>query len=306
VEAATVHRISTAQKVGNMIGVAVPVVAFLLAIVLLWQRAVSWLDLGAMIVLYVGTGLGVTVGYHRLLTHRAFQTSRPVQYAFAILGSMSVQGPVLHWVADHRKHHAHTDEEGDPHSPHLAGHGVIGAIKGLWHAHVGWLFSLKDRAEPERYARDWLEDRGMRAIDRMFFLWLALGIALPFTVGFAVRGTVVGGLQCALWAGLVRIFVLHHVTFSINSVCHFFGRRAFATEDESRNVFWLAPLSFGESWHNNHHAFPRSAFHGMRWTQIDPGGLVIRALEKLGLAWNVVRISAERQAEKSVRRQRVA
>ena len=289
-----------------MTGVALPVVAFLLAIVLLWHEAVGWLDLGVMAALYVLTGLGVTVGYHRLLTHRAFQTSKPLQYAFAILGSMSVQGPVLHWVADHRKHHAHTDEDGDPHSPHLAGRGIIGSIKGLWHAHVGWLFSLKDRAEPERYARDWLEDRGMRAIDRLFFVWLALGIAVPFAIGLGVRGSVVGGLQCALWGGLVRIFFLHHVTFSINSVCHFFGRRAFATEDESRNVFWLAPLSFGESWHNNHHAFPRSAFHGLRASQIDPGGMVIRLLEKLGLAWNVIRISAERQAEKSVRPRRVA
>jgi stearoyl-CoA desaturase (delta-9 desaturase) len=285
-----------------MIGVAVPVVAFLVAVVLLWHKAVGWLDLGVMAALYVLTGLGVTVGYHRLLTHRAFQTSKPIQYGFAILGSMSVQGPVLHWVADHRKHHAHTDEEGDPHSPHLAGTGIVGAMKGLWHAHVGWLFSLKDRAEPERYARDWLEDPGMRVIDRLFLFWLALGIVLPFGIGFAVRGTLVGGLLCALWAGAVRIFFLHHVTFSINSICHFFGRRAFATEDESRNVFWLAPLSFGESWHNNHHAFPRSAFHGMRWTQVDPGGLVIRLLEKVGLAWNVVRISAERQAEKRLQR----
>jgi stearoyl-CoA desaturase (delta-9 desaturase) len=298
--------VSQAQKIGNMIGVALPVVAFVVSIVLLWHEAVGWLDLGVMAALYVLTGLGITVGYHRLLTHRAFQTSKPVQYAFAILGSMAVQGPVLHWVADHRKHHAHTDEEGDPHSPHLAGRGLIAAIKGLWHAHVGWLFSLKDRAEPERYARDWLEDSRMRAIDRLFFFWLGLGIAIPFAIGFAVRGDVIGGLQCALWAGLVRIFVLHHVTFSINSVCHYFGRRAFATEDESRNVFWLAPLSFGESWHNNHHAFPRSAFHGMRWTQVDPGGMVIRLLERLGLAWNVVRISAERRAEKAVRRQRVA
>jgi stearoyl-CoA desaturase (Delta-9 desaturase) len=289
-----------------MFGVAIPVIAFVASIVLLWHKAVGWLDLGVMAALYVVTGLGITVGYHRLLTHRAFQTSKPIQYAFAIFGSMSVQGPVLHWVADHRKHHAHTDEEGDPHSPHLAGKGVIGAIKGLWHAHVGWLFSLKDRAEPERYARDWLEDPGMRVIDRLFFFWLGLGIAVPFAIGFAARGTVIGGLQCALWAGAVRIFVLHHATFSINSVCHFFGRRMFATEDESRNVFWLAPLSFGESWHNNHHAFPRSAFHGMRPTQIDPGGLVIRVLEKLGLAWNVVRISADRQAEKALRPPRVA
>jgi stearoyl-CoA desaturase (delta-9 desaturase) len=300
-EAATAPRISNAQKIGNMVGVALPVIAFVLGIVLLWHKAVGWLDLAVMAVLYVLTGLGVTVGYHRLLTHRSFQTSKAVQYAFAIFGSMSVQGPVLSWVADHRKHHAHTDEEGDPHSPHLAGRGIIGAVKGLWHAHVGWLFSLKDRAEPERYARDWLEDRGMRVIDKLFFVWLGLGIAIPFGIGLAARGTVVGGLQCALWAGLVRIFVLHHVTFSINSVCHFFGRRAFATEDESRNVFWLAPLSFGESWHNNHHAFPRSAFHGMRWTQIDPGGMVIRLLERLGLAWNVIRIPPERQAALSVR-----
>jgi stearoyl-CoA desaturase (delta-9 desaturase) len=296
-----VHRISTAQKVANMVGVALPFVAFVVAVVLLWNSAVNWLDLAIMAVLYVLTGLGITVGYHRLLTHRSFQTSRPVQYTFAILGSMSVQGPVLHWVADHRKHHAHTDEEGDPHSPHLAGRGVIGAVKGLWHAHVGWLFSLKDRAEPERYARDWLEDRGMRVIDKLFLFWLGLGIAIPFAVGLAVGGTVGAGLTAALWGGLVRIFLLHHVTFSINSVCHFFGRRAFATEDESRNVFWLAPLSFGESWHNNHHAFPRSAFHGLRWTQLDTGGIVIRLLERTGLAWNVVRIPPERQTEKAAR-----
>src|SRR4051812_33738855 len=152
-----------------MIGVALPVIAFVVSIVLLWHSAVGWLDLGTMLVLYVLTGLGVTVGYHRLLTHRAFQSPRPVQYAFAILGSMSVQGSVLHWVADHRKHHAHTDEEGDPHSPHLVGHGFVAAVRGLWHAHVGWLFSLHERAEPETYARDWLEDGGMRLIDRLFF-----------------------------------------------------------------------------------------------------------------------------------------
>jgi stearoyl-CoA desaturase (delta-9 desaturase) len=283
-----------------MVGVALPFVAFVVAIVLLWNSVVGWLDLVIMAVLYVLTGLGITVGYHRLLTHRSFQTSRPIQYTFAILGSMSVQGPVLSWVADHRKHHAHTDEEGDPHSPHLAGRGLIGSLRGLWHAHVGWLLSLKDRAEPERYARDWLEDRGMRVINKLFFVWLLLGIAIPFAIGLAVGGTIAAGLTAALWGGAVRIFFLHHVTFSINSICHFFGRRSFSTEDESRNVFWLAPLSFGESWHNNHHAFPRSAFHGLRWTQIDPGGIVIRALEKTGLAWNVVRITPERQAQKSI------
>jgi len=281
-----------------MIGVAAPVVAFVLSIVLLWHRAIDLLDLSVMFVLYVLTGLGITVGYHRLLTHRAFMTSKPIQYAFAIFGSMSVQGPVLHWVADHRKHHAHTDEEGDPHSPHLAGRGVVGAIKGLWHAHVGWLFSLKDRAEPERYARDWIEDPGMRMIDRLFFVWLALGIAIPFAIGFGVRGSVVGALQCALWGGFVRIFVLHHVTFSINSVCHFFGRRRFDTGEESRNVFWLALPSLGESWHHNHHAFPTSARHGLRRWEIDIAGMTIDAMKRTGLAWSVVEISPERQRQK--------
>lgn len=293
-------RISTGQKVGNMLGVALPFVAFVVAIALLWNDWVGWRDLAVMVTLYVLTGLGITVGYHRLLTHKAFQTSRPVQYTFAVLGSMSVQGPVMHWVADHRKHHAHTDVDGDPHSPHLAGRGVIGALRGLWHAHVGWLFSLAGRADPERYARDLVEDRGMRFIDRTFLLWLGLGIGIPFAIGFAFGGTLHAALTAALWGGLVRIFFLHHVTFSINSICHFFGRRRFQTADESRNVFWLAPLSFGESWHNNHHAFPRSAFHGLRWTEVDPGGIVIRLLEKLGLAWNVVRIPRERQLQKSL------
>ena len=276
-------------------------IGFVAAIVLLWNELVGWRDLAIMAVMYVLTGFGITVGYHRLLTHRAFQTHAPTRYAFAVLGSMSVQGPVLSWVADHRKHHVFTDEEGDPHSPHLAaGRGLRAAIAGLWHAHVGWLFSLAGRAERERYARDLMSDRGIVAIDRLFFLWLALGIAIPFAIGWALGGTLAAGLTAALWGGLVRIFVLHHVTFSINSVCHFFGRRRFATTDESRNVFWLAPFSFGESWHNNHHAFPTSAFHGLRRRELDPGRFVIRALERLGLAWDVVRIDPQRQSGKAL------
>ena len=279
---------------------ALPVVGFVAAIVLLWNDLVGWRDLAIMAAMYVLTGFGITVGYHRLLTHRAFQAHAPTRYLFAVLGSMSVQGPVLHWVADHRKHHVFTDEEGDPHSPHLArGGGLRAAVAGLWHAHVGWLFSLAGRAEPERYARDLLADRGMVLVSRLFPLWLALGILIPGAVGWALGGTIGAALTAALWGGLVRIFVLHHVTFSINSICHFFGSRRFATEDESRNVFWLAPLSFGEAWHNNHHAFPTSAFHGLRRRELDPGRFVIRALERLGLAWDVVRIDPERQAGKA-------
>jgi stearoyl-CoA desaturase (delta-9 desaturase) len=294
-------RISSAQKVGNMFGVALPVVGFALAIVLLWNEFVGWRDLAIMAAMYVLTGLGITVGFHRLLTHRAFHTHAATRYTFAILGSMSVQGPVLSWVADHRKHHVFTDEDGDPHSPHLAaGGGLRAAIAGLWHAHVGWLFSLAGRAEPERYARDLVADRGVVWISRLFPVWLALGIAIPFAIGYALGGTVKAGLTAALWGGLVRIFLLHHVTFSINSICHFFGRRRFATEDESRNVFWLAPLSFGEAWHNNHHAFPTSAFHGLRRREVDPGRFVIRMLERLGLAWDVVRVDPDRQVGKAL------
>jgi stearoyl-CoA desaturase (delta-9 desaturase) len=287
--------VSRAQKIGNLLGVFVPVAAFVGALVLLWEKFVGPVDLAVMPLMYVATGLGVTVGFHRLLTHRAFDTSRWLRATFAVLGSMSVQGPVIHWVADHRKHHAYTDEDGDPHSPH-----VDGGLRGLWHAHVGWLFSLAGRADPERYARDLVTDPLMRAISRLFPGWVALGLAIPFGIGYAVTGTLRGALIGLLWGGLVRIFLLHHVTFAINSVCHFFGRRRFATADESRNVFWLALPSFGEAWHHNHHAFPRSAFHGLRRREIDPGGLVIRALERAGLAWNVVRPSRERQAEKAL------
>ena len=174
------------------------------------------------------------------------------------------------WVADHRKHHAHTDKEGDPHSPHGHGGGIRGALAGLWYAHMGWLFDRAGQAAPERYAKDLYEDRGMQAIQRGFWLFVLAGFALPFGLGVALGGTLADGLTGALWGGAVRIFLLHHVTWSINSVCHFFGTRRFAVDDHSTNVFWLSLLSFGESWHHNHHAFPRSAVHGLRWWEIDP------------------------------------
>jgi stearoyl-CoA desaturase (delta-9 desaturase) len=287
--------VSTAHKIGNLLGVFVPVAAFVAALVLVWERFVGPLDLAVMTVMYVATGLGVTVGFHRLLTHRSFSTVGWVRAVFAVLGSMSVQGPVIHWVADHRKHHAFTDEDGDPHSPH-----VDGGLRGLWHAHVGWLFSVAGRAETQRYARDLADDPVMRGISRLFPGWVARGLAIPLAIGWAATGTLRGALIGLLWGGLVRIFLLHHVTFAINSVCHFFGRRRFATDDESRNVFWLALPSFGESWHHNHHAFPTSAFHGLRRRELDPGGVVIRALERLGLAWDVVRPPRERQAAKAL------
>jgi len=293
---------SRSHKIGNLIGVGAPPVAVIVAIVLLWNRAIGPMELGLMIGLYIATALGVTLGYHRMFTHRAFEASRPFRAIVAVLGSMAVEGSVITWVADHRKHHAFTDVEGDPHSPHLSGPGFLGAVKGLWHAHVGWLFETVGTAERERFAPDLVKDRAMRVIDKLFFLWVALGFVIPFALGWIVGGGLGTALTALLWGGLVRMFLLHHVTWSINSVCHFFGRRRFDIEDESRNVFWLAPFSMGEAWHHNHHAFPTSAFHGLRlWERIaDPTGLLIALLEKLGLVWNVVRVNPERLAAKTL------
>ena len=288
-----------AHKISNLFGAVVPFLAFIAAIVLLWNRIVDWSDLALFAVMYVLTGLGVTVGYHRLLTHRSFMTYKPIEYLFAVLGSMAVQGPVIAWVADHRKHHAHTDEEGDPHSPHVGhGDGLMGALRGLWFAHMGWLFDSHGRAEAERYARDLVEDPGMRFLSRNFLGVALLGLLIPTGLGYLLDGTLKGALTGLLWGGFVRIFMLHHVTWSINSVCHFFGRRRFEVDDQSTNVLWLALPSMGESWHHNHHAFPRAAFHGLRWWEVDLTAIVIRAMRRLGLAWNVVQITPERQAQK--------
>jgi stearoyl-CoA desaturase (Delta-9 desaturase) len=286
---------SRTARNANLLAVIIPFIAFLAALVLLWNRAVGPLDLGILAVLYLLSGVGVTVGFHRLLTHRAFETHRPLKYVLAVLGSLSVQGPVITWVADHRKHHAHPDQEGDPHSPHV-GHGS--GLRGLLHAHVGWLMNSMGRAQRRRYAPELMEDPGMRAINRSFELIVVAGLAIPFALGYLIGGTLTAALTALLWGGLVRIFLLHHVTWSINSVCHFFGRRRFATEDHSTNVFWLALPSLGESWHHNHHAFPRVTQHGLRRWEVDPSGALIGLLERLGLAWNVVRITPERQRQR--------
>ena len=290
---------TTVNKYANLGAVIIPFVAFLAAIVLLWNRLVDGIDLTILALFYVQIGFGVTLGYHRLLTQRAFQTHKWMEYALAVLGTMSVQGPVISWVADHRKHHAHTDVEGDPHSPHVGqGSGLRGALRGLFFAHVGWLMTEQGRAARRRYARDLCEDPGMRWISRHFGAIIVAGLALPALVGFAWHGTLAGAATGFLWGGLVRVFLLHHVTWSINSVCHFFGTRRFATEDESRNVFWLALPSLGEAWHHNHHAFPRAAVHGLGRFELDPTGWLVRVLRRAGLAWNVVEITPERQRER--------
>jgi stearoyl-CoA desaturase (Delta-9 desaturase) len=287
-------------RIANVGAVVVPFIAFLLAIVLLWNEIVHWYDLVAFAVMYLLAGFGVTIGFHRMLTHRSFQTSKPLEYTFATLGSMAVQGPVINWVADHRKHHAHTDEDGDPHSPHVGhGEGVGGVLRGIYHAHMGWLFNEHGQARRSKYAKDLMEDPGMRRIHARFVPIVLAGLVVPGLIGFVLSGfTPAAFLTAVLWGGFVRIFFLHHITWSINSICHFWGSRRFDVEDHSTNVFWLALPSLGEAWHHNHHAFPRSARHGLRRIEPDPSAWVIALMEKLGLVWGVVRISPERQQQK--------
>ncbi|HZA59121.1 MAG TPA: fatty acid desaturase [Solirubrobacterales bacterium] len=288
---------TAAEKGFNLAGVIIPFVGVIVAVGFLWNELVSWRDLGIMAVMYVVTAGGVTIGFHRLLTHRSFATPKWLEYAFAGIGSMAVQGPVIAWVADHRKHHAHADQEGDPHSPHTThGDGASGVLRGLYYAHIGWLWDDWGRADWKKYAPELCEDRVYLAMSRVYVPFVILTFGLPALLGYLLTGTAVGALTGFIWGGLVRIFFVHHVTWSINSVCHFMGKRRFETEDHSTNVFWLALPSLGEAWHHNHHAFPRSAVHGLGRWELDPSAWVISGLEKIGLARNVVRIAPERQA----------
>jgi stearoyl-CoA desaturase (Delta-9 desaturase) len=265
-----------------------------------WNDLLHWSDVAVFVIMYLLTGLGVTVGFHRHLTHRAFKAKRWVRGGLAIMGSMAIEGPVTAWVADHRKHHAFADKEGDPHSPHV-GHegGLRGALTGLFHAHVGWLFIHTHRGAKARYAPDLIKDPLIRWVDRTFLLWTLAGLLAAWVLGYLIGGTIEAAWTGLLWGGGVRMLVVHHVTYSINSLCHFFGERRYPTDDHSRNLLWLALPTLGESWHNNHHAFPTSAAHGLRKRDIDPSAVVIRLLERLGLVWDVVRISPERQAQKA-------
>jgi stearoyl-CoA desaturase (delta-9 desaturase) len=277
-----------------------PILLLGLAAWQVWNNLLHWHDLAVFAIVYIPCTLGITVGFHRLLTHRAFKTSPTLRGVFAGLGSAAIEGPVISWVADHRKHHAFADEEGDPHSPHVGhGEGVSAQFKGFFHAHVGWLFIHTQRGNKQRFAPDLIEDPVVSFVDRTFVYWALASLAVPFALGWLIGGTVGAALTGLLWGGAVRIFVLHHVTYSINSLCHMFGKRDFETTDESRNLAWLALPSMGEAWHNSHHAFPTSAVHGMRRTQLDPSAAVIWTLEKLGLVWGVVRIEPERQAAKA-------
>ena len=279
---------STISKLVTLVAVIVPPLGLLSAIGLLWGVGVHAVDLVLLASLYVVCAFGTTIGFHRYFTHRSFSAHVSVKIALAILGCMTMQGPITQWVSDHRKHHALSDKPGDPHSPH-AGHGdgLMPAIRGFLHAHVGWLFSNLGMEQGRAYAKDLYDDRVIRWIDRLYLAWVGLTLGIPFAIGYLVGGTWQAGVEGLVWGGLIRIFLYQHATFSVNSICHMFGRRDFDSRDESRNNWFVAALVFGEGWHNNHHAFPASARHGLLRFQVDISWLVIRGLERLGLVWDV-------------------
>ncbi|HEX6778517.1 MAG TPA: acyl-CoA desaturase [Ktedonobacterales bacterium] len=274
-------RAVTLYKVVVLVVVVVPFLATALAVRLLWAHAAQWSDLVLLAAMYSLVALGVTVGFHRMLTHRSFRPHPVVKFILLVLGSMSIEGPALQWAATHIKHHALSDREGDPHSP----------VEGFFHAHIGWMFG-DGEGDPNVYCRNLVNDRMVVFVSRTFLLWSILAFVIPFAIG---------GWTGLLWGGLVRIFLTHHVTWSVNSVCHTFGKRAYETRDRSRNEWVVGLLGFGEGWHNNHHAFPRSAFHGLHWWQFDLSGYLIWTLERLGLARDVYRVAPALRARRSLR-----
>ncbi len=277
---------SLALRVINLVVVIVPFIAVVAAIAFLWGWGFSWVETGLLLGMYVASAIGITVGYHRFFTHRSFETSRVVQCILGILGSMAVQGPLLKWVAMHRCHHMHSDRRDDPHSPHNHGRGLKGMMRGLWHAHLGWLF----RADPPdlaRYVKDLRQSRLLRVVSALFPVWVIVGLLIPTTLGLLLTWSWWGALFGLIWGGLVRIFFVHHVTWSVNSLCHWWGRQPYRVHDHSRNNWLVGILAMGEGWHNNHHAFPRSARHGLRWWQVDVSYWIIRAMALVGLVWKV-------------------
>ncbi len=283
--------ISLGVRLINLAAVILPFLGLMAAILFLWGRGFSWVDFGLLLGMYVLTIVGITVGFHRLFTHRAFDANRVVQFLLAALGSMAVQGPLLKWVALHRRHHQHADQEEDPHSPHRYGGGVLGILHGFWHAHLGWLFE-PDPPDLSHYVKDLRQRGSLRVVSSLFPVWVLVGLLIPTVLGGVLTASWTGALFGLLWGGLARIFLVHHVTWSVNSICHLWGRQPFQSNDHSRNNVLFGVLGLGEGWHNNHHAFPTSAKLGLKWWQMDVGYWVIRGLALCRLAWGV-RLPAE-------------
>ncbi|KJH71717.1 fatty acid desaturase [Aliterella atlantica CENA595] len=265
-----------------LVTVTIPCLGVVAAIELLWNLGIGAVEIGLLLGMYAVTTFGVEVGFHRHFSHHAFQTTTSIKVILAILGAMAAQGGVVYWVAHHRRHHQYADVPGDPHSPHLHEN----SLRGLWHAHLGWTLN-GEVTNSMVFARDLLRDPVIAKVNQLQQVWVILGLAIPTIIGGLLTMTWMGAFEGLIWGGLVRIFLAHQVINSTNSICHLYGSRPFDSSDRSANNLWLAIPSWGQSWHNNHHAFPNSAVVGLDWWQIDLGGWVIRLLEKSGLAWNV-------------------
>lgn len=289
------------ERILGLVEVAVPFAGAGAAVLLLWRRGVHPLDLWLLAGMYSLTLIGIGVGFHRYFSHRSFETSLPVKILLAVVGSMAAQGPVHWWGSIHRIHHARSDQAGDPHSPNLHGPGLRGRLKGLVYAQFAWLF-LHDLREGDgrRHGMDLALDPTLAAIDRVYLIWVFLGLAIPAAVGGLVTGSWAGAATGLLWGGLVRIFLVHHSFWSINSICHLYGSAPYPSRDSSRNNPWIGLVAFGDGWHNNHHMFPAAAVHGFHWWQVDVNGYVIRLLEAVGLAWEVKRPSRDQIASRRV------
>ncbi len=292
-------RVTVKLRVVNLIGVITPFAGVIVAIVLLWDIAFTWIDLLLLLGMYLITATGITIGYHRLFTHRSFKTPKAIEVMLSIMGSMAAEGPVLQWVAQHRMHHQHSDGDHDPHSPHGHGTGIRQSIKGMWHAHMGW-FIYKQPRNLEKYVKDLRKQRVLVFTSKLFPVWVLAGLVLPAILGGLFTWSWTGALWGFIWGGLVRVFLVHHVTWSVNSVCHIWGTRPYNSHDESRNNPIVGVLALGEGWHNNHHAFPTSARHGLRWWQLDISYIIIYAMSKVGLASDLRIPSKERVLAKRV------
>lgn len=279
-------RLPVHVRLVNLAAIVIPFIALVSGPFFVWGWGFNWVDLGLLLGMYVVTVLGITVGFHRLFTHHSFETNTVVKFILAVIGSMAVQGPLLKWVATHRRHHQHSDTPDDPHSPVHGGRGAWGILRGVWHAHIGWMFA-GDPPNLYSYVKDLQKSRALRVANALFPLWVALGLLIPTLLGGLLTGNWIGAVTGLIWGGLVRVFLVHHVTWSINSACHLWGRRPFRSDDASRNNALFGLLALGEGWHNTHHAFPTSARHGLKWWQFDLSYWVIRALAASGLAWDV-------------------
>lgn len=298
-------RLTTQLQIHGWTTILLPFFGTILALVVAWHSGVSALDMGLLVVMYALTTIGITVGFHRHFAHCTFETNKVMRVIFGILGSMAAEGPMNYWVATHRRHHKYSDLPGDPHSPFVKEDEKLSGWRGLWHSHMGWTVDHKI-TNTFLFAKDMLRDPLMVKISKLYYVWIFLGLAIPAVLGGLITHSWMGAFTGFLWGGCVRTFLHHHIGFwTIGSLAHLWGNRPFDTGDWSRNNIWLAIPTGGEMWHNNHHAFPNSAIFGFEWWQIDLGGWLIRALERLGLVWDVkfptpAMIEAKRVAAQSV------